>query len=423
MDEYANFKSLLEYFVSHLEWVVNYDTHHPGYDRYIKPISNFKRSGQGYNGAAIQNQVKPWEKYSVGTLCINVVSYNYQCTANYVNWRGTWYNVRPLWKGNHITDLYLSKDETASARKEYTVTISDLGLFDGESPNKTLINFLDRFKCMLMDIADNTAACVELLRVNKNLVLTGAPGTGKTHLAKEIARVMNAKYEIVQFHPSYDYTDFVEGLRPEMKGEQVGFKYEKGIFKKFCEDAIGNHDKDYVFIIDEINRGELPKIFGEMFSTIDPGYRGKDGMVKTQYQNLIDSSDVFNNGFYVPENVFIIGTMNDIDRGVESIDFAIRRRFAWKEIGVDDRKEMLDILGELRPEAERRMDNLNEAIHNNENLTDDFKIGGAYFLKLQELNFEQLWELYLMPLLKEYLRGTENVDSQLEVFKSAYQQK
>ncbi|MCM1139554.1 MAG: AAA family ATPase [Muribaculum sp.] len=423
MDEYSNFKSLLEYFVSHLEWVVNEDTHHIGYEKYIKPITNFKKSGQGHKGFAIQNQIKPWEKYSVGTLCINVVSYNYQCTGNYVNWKGTWKNVRPLWKGNHVSDLYLSKDESASAKKEYSASIKDLGLFDGESPNKTLIKYFDRFKCMLMDIADNTAACVELLRVNKNLVLTGAPGTGKTHLAKEIARIMDAKYEIVQFHPSYDYTDFVEGLRPEMRNGQVGFKYEKGIFKKFCEEALNNPEKEHVFIIDEINRGELPKIFGELFSAIDPGYRGESGTVKTQYQNLIDASDIFVNGFFVPDNVFIIGTMNDIDRGVESIDFAIRRRFAWKEINVEDRKEMLDILGELRPEAERRMNSLNEAIHNNENLTDDFKIGGAYFLKLTELNFDQLWELYLMPLLKEYLRGTENINSQLELFKSAYEKK
>lgn len=97
----------------------------------------------------------------------------------------------------------------------------------------------------------------------------------------------------------------------------------------------------YVFIIDEINRGELSKIFGELFYAIDPGYRGEKGKVKTQYQNLIDNDDVFVDGFFVPENVYILATMNDIDRSVESMDFALRRRFAWKEIKPEDRIDML----------------------------------------------------------------------------------
>ncbi|WP_305155979.1 AAA family ATPase [uncultured Duncaniella sp.] len=111
-------------------------------------------------------------------------------------------------------------------------------------------------------------------------------------------------------------------------------------------------NKPFVFIIDEINRGEISKIFGELFFSIDPGYRGKKGKVKTQYQNLItDKSDPFYDGFFVPDNVYLIGTMNDIDRSVESIDFAMRRRFAWQEIIAADNTEMLDVLGDLKEEV------------------------------------------------------------------------
>ena len=303
---------------------------------------------------------------------------------------------------------------------------------------------------------------IDLLKESKNLVLTGAPGTGKTFMTQAIAKEMGCGKDemcFVQFHPSYDYTDFVEGLRPIMMSEgQMGFERKDGIFKEFCKKAIKNlidsaksienlskelswenklqqfiddsidndtkfklsngseftideikgrniiaHNdsnpktplipinadeiielltndvplnivrdirtyfnrkfgtqpdsyafiitkairemkyktqvisankierKPFVFIIDEINRGEASKIFGELFYAIDPGYRGKkDIRVKTQYQNLVPETDVFAEGFYIPENVFILGTMNDIDRSIESMDFAMRRRFTWK---------------------------------------------------------------------------------------------
>ena len=391
---------------------------------------------------------------------------------------------------------------------------------------------------------------IELLQEAHNLVLTGAPGTGKTYMAQAIAEEMGAVTKFVQFHPSYDYTDFVEGLRPIEKSDgQMGFERKDGVFKEFCREAIKNlidseksieslskemswqekleifveaaieseskfklvngsefvisemrghtmvvHDeqnekttqvivnadeivelltndvslnivrdirnyfsrkfgtqadsyafviakavramkqkmpvvaankvdrKPYVFIIDEINRGEASKIFGELFYAIDPGYRGKrDYLVQTQYQNLVPESDVFAKGFYVPENVYILATMNDIDRSVESMDFAMRRRFTWKEVTPSDTEEMLDTLS-CATEAKATMQRLNQVIADTEGLGAAYMIGPSYYLKLDDdvADFNKLWKMNIEPLLKEYLRGFRKAQEILEKFSMAY---
>lgn len=371
---------------------------------------------------------------------------------------------------------------------------------------------------------------INLLRSTHNLILTGAPGTGKTYLAKEIAKEMGCsdnEIGFVQFHPSYDYTDFVEGLRPiQDDNGNVGFERKDGVFKAFCKKAlktstqkeddifdkawdallnqiregianeklikIGSWEyslskfdslkytssnspskytftitkqniydvyqgkkarpsggyqkdmqdivdymqtkfnlaqyvpnqeqkKDFVFIIDEINRGEISKIFGELFFSIDPGYRGEKGRVQTQYQNIVEDGDIFKKGFFVPENVYIIGTMNDIDRSVESMDFAFRRRFAFKEIKADENVGMLDNLAQ-KNEAIKRMKKLNSAIEKVDGLSSAYHIGTSYFLKLKDYNgdFDKLWEYHLEGLLREYLRGTQDVDKEIEKLKTAY---
>ena len=177
--------------------------------------------------------------------------------------------------------------------------------------------------------------------------------------------------------------------------------------------------KKYIFIIDEINRSEISKIFGELFFAIDPGYRSKAGEISTQYSNLHSDPD---EKFYIPENVYIIGTMNDIDRSVDSFDFAMRRRFRFVEIRADDRLEMLASLEneELEAEAIRRMAALNKEIAAVEDLNENYQIGASYFLKLKTLDFDQLWTDYLRPLLQEYIHGMYDEEGIMNRFAKAY---
>lgn len=149
--------------------------------------------------------------------------------------------------------------------------------------------------------------------------------------------------------------------------------------------------------------------------------------METQYQNLVEAGDPFEDGFYVPDNVYIIGTMNDIDRGVENMDFAIRRRFAWAEVTADSRKDMLQELEEA-DKAIISMNELNKAISDKERggLTSAYHIGPAYYLKLAnydgdlEVQFESLWEYHIKGLLYEYLRGTRGIEDKIKVLKEAF---
>lgn len=301
------------------------------------------------------------------------------------------------------------------------------------------------------DMQEKLLPFITLLKANKNIILTGAPGTGKTYLAKDIAKAItgsdadknNSQYGFVQFHPSYDYTDFVEGLRPDKKEGQkeLGFVLRDGTFMEFCKNAKTAFREDenkqedekrkFVFVIDEINRGEISKIFGELFFTIDPGYRGEKGKVKTQYSNLREVTEQY---FHVPENVYVIGTMNDIDRSVECMDFAMRRRFAWMEITAKESQRIIDspdfiekLNGKINIQIlKNRMNNLNNAIIDEKlGLSKAYQIGAAYFKKLElymneDNPFKCLWDYHLEILLSEYLRGTPKAGDNLISLEVAY---
>lgn len=335
-----------------------------------------------------------------------------------------------------------------------------------------VLNYCNRHKKDFLQFGKeyNIVSCMKLLNMetyntllvnNRNLILTSAPGTGKTFLAKQIAaqmilgksfdentaseeekEKMKEQYDFVQFHPSYDYTDFMEGLRPIDNKGNISFRREDGIFMKFCRKALNAYNKEenkdeapkYIFVIDEINRGDLSKIFGELFFSIDPGYRGVKGKVKTQYCNLWKTEKFGDtDSFYIPENVYIIGTMNDIDRSVESMDFAMRRRFAFKEVRAEDRMEMIEESAKLAPffsEIKERMDNLNYAILTIQGLSTAYQIGAAYFLKLENYltndekletdSWKSLWDNHLYGLLFEYLRGLPNAEGDLDILYRAY---
>ncbi len=403
----------------------------------------------------------------------------------------------------------------------------------------------------------------KLLLESKNLIFRGAPGTGKSYLAKQIAadiisngytdkwadltEEQRRQVEFVQFHPSYDYSDFVEGLRPKMNEDgSMGFELQDGIFKSFVDRARRNFEdsqkpkevrekeissstaleeffadiefgeeefktikgnkftitnmddkhiylaipgnetvnmlslnidelrkmlesglnfnkvsditkffgkqfgtqnysydfalfkaikaagkanrkakveeeplKKYIFIIDEINRGEISKILGELFFAIDPGYRGQAGEVATQYSNMHINPD---EKFYIPENVYIIGTMNDIDRSVDSFDFAMRRRFRFVEVRAESTQDMLDTIADedIKNEAIARMDRLNAEILKAEGLNENYQIGASYFLKLKYLDFDDFWTDYLEPLLQEYVRGLYDEKGIMKRFARAY---
>lgn len=241
---------------------------------------------------------------------------------------------------------------------------------------------------------------VHLLKTKKNVILQGAPGVGKTFAAKRLAYAIMGKRDssrvmMVQFHQSYSYEDFVMGFRPT----KDGFELTPGPFYQFCKTAQDDDERDYFFIIDEINRGNLSKIFGELLMLIEKDKRGEK-------MRLLYSNELFT----VPRNVHIIGMMNTADRSLAMIDYALRRRFAFFELepafDSDGFKALLLEANHVKFNVLiEQVKALNDCISNDESLGDGFRIGHSYFCTDQEVTDEWLSTVLkyeLLPLLNEY---------------------
>ena len=247
---------------------------------------------------------------------------------------------------------------------------------------------------------DTYNTLTELLEAKYNVILQGAPGVGKTFAAKRLAySIMGQKdtsrVAMVQFHQSYSYEDFIQGYRPS----KDGFKLENGTFYKFCKEAEEDNERPYFFIIDEINRGNLSKILGELMMLIEKDKRGEK--IKLLYSN---------EWFTVPQNVRIIGMMNTADRSLALMDYALRRRFAFFDFAPAFSSEgFKNYLAEKNSQKLESLitavESLNNTISSDESLGDGFRIGHSYFCTDGEITDEWLKsvvEYEVIPLIKEY---------------------
>lgn len=404
--------------------------------------------------------------------------------------------------GWYAKNLFLMKHLKEVFKDELALTSADEPCDD---------YYLSQFVWYLYENTDNPFA------LKKQLVKYGPPGTGKTYLSYQEAELafkiwksrfaqqldfqFQSNYRLVQFHPSFSYEDFIEGMRPQLVDGQAQLTLQNGVFKDFCKSAakweidlhpiltkekkLGTLPKEktianltleeliklqskysksfegkpywdylwaldaakfskvtleealppYFFVIDEINRAELSRVFGELMICLE--YRGSQGLglIQTQYAGLNDkATSMIQNGeshhFFVPHNLYLLGTMNSIDRSVESFDFALRRRFRWELVLPDpglvafhweqNHKKEWSGLGEC-------LKALNKKISDNEHLGEDYQIGHAYLMNLRyttPLNFSEvkkrIWNDSLAPLLHEYLRGTGDEKGTLKALGEAF---
>lgn len=241
-----------------------------------------------------------------------------------------------------------------------------------------------------------------LILDKKNIILQGSAGVGKSYAAKRLAYSIigekdNERVKMIQFHQSYSYEDFIMGYRP--KNETDGFELKEGVFYKFCKEA-EKDGRDYFLIIDEINRGNISKIFGELFMLIENDKRGEEYALELVYKD--------DEKFFVPENLYIIGLMNTADRSLAMLDYALRRRFAFYDMKPAFKSEQFkeyqkNLKNSKFDNLIKKVEELNEVIK--EDLGEGFCIGHSYFCNLETVEIDKLSliiEFELIPLLKEY---------------------
>ena len=271
---------------------------------------------------------------------------------------------------------------------------------------------------------DSVGKYEELLKLNKNLILQGAPGTGKTFTTPKLAERITgcSSYEelikkgqvvFTTFHQSLDYEDFIEGLKPKVVNDKITYEIVPGIFKQICDRASKNSDKKYVLIIDEINRGNVSKIFGELITLIESDKRSKFTAKLPYSKKKDEQGNVVSADFVVPENLYIIGTMNTTDRSTGTLDYALRRRFVFSTLEadediVDEKSEGCAETVELSVELFKDIKSFIEVHALPDYEIDDLMIGHSYFMihekgkgaSEQELKYNLAYKI--IPLLKEY---------------------
>ncbi len=300
-----------------------------------------------------------------------------------------------------LTDItqyteYVEKMENLFSDGE-EVIIDDVAI---EYPTYTKEDFLSQVYMS----EENYETLTTLLSRKKNIILQGAPGVGKTYAAKRLAYSImgerdTSRVEMIQFHQSYAYEDFIMGYRPD----NSGFKLHHGAFYKFCKEAQDDNERDYFFIIDEINRGNLSKIFGELFMLIEHDKRDERNSMRLLYAD---------EQFYIPSNVHIIGMMNTADRSLAMLDYALRRRFAFFEIepafNSDGFKNYQENIS--NPKFDKLIEvikQLNNVIKDDVSLGGGFRIGHSYFISSENDVIDDAWlqtvvNYEIIPLLQEY---------------------
>lgn len=555
MSKYTKFKCLLEYFVAHLEYHLNGENGR-GFNTYIKPlkdVNQFYSTGQGYKGGNIQKHIKDWCNYENGKVCINIQPNfgNYKTVKCYLNWEGTGLNIITDWNEDFIQSLSLEeylfwKKPTERVHLGITKSVLELGLFDNQTYNDQVVSLFEEFNSLKVEwdyneIRQKTMKInkpyIELLRHKPQIILQGPPGTGKTYHAKNIAEELikdgekledtkekqadflknSDQFELIQFHPSYTYEDFVRGIVANEAGsyqaqdkviakfakkakenyenskktkrtvskeakakadfdafckivekeiiengkypitnstdiidvdyDSEGFRYDGEnwktrnpyimkfddiltlhnlgitiqkdvetcqevsgtarrrptyyftVLKKFQNSITNNNlpvikDKDvkekkYILIIDEINRANLPSVLGELIYALE--YRNE--AVESMYAKDEDRK------ITLPNNLYIIGTMNTADRSVGHIDYAIRRRFAFVNMLPD--KSVIQ-----NTKAITLFENVEKIF--TDHISDDFQqddvqLGHSYFLG-DEDKLQMRLDYEIKPILKEYLK-------------------
>lgn len=360
-------------------------------------------------------------------------------------------DILQIYKEESIEELYneFIDDDTESVfTKNHQICVVTKKILGVNEQDKSELVLLSRFLWQFVNskaIADTN---------NPNVILYGPPGTGKTFSAKSsldfVCQGDSSRYEILQFHPSFTYEDFIEGIKPKgvSKDGNIRFELVNGVFKNFCIKAKEQPNKDFYFVVDEINRANLSTVFGETLSLLEKDYRhdtenkNNKNLIRTQYSTLIEdlikeddkfkelAYEIDNNEakFGVPKNVFFIGMMNDVDKSIDAFDLALRRRFKW--IRKDCDYEVIEEETRFKGKEEfnnisqyvKACEKLNNYISNDLGLGKSYEFGHSFFMKISDIakrkeittnNVEVLFNLFLRPTLKEYLRAVF-AESELE---------